>query len=212
VIGRNGYARSAKNRVGLALAAVGPALVLAGVCPPLAGLALAPGLYAVGALYAPAAKPRELGAGVDAGAVQRSLEDVRLRVRGRVPVPVEARVRRITTTINEALPLADRLPPGGRARWSLARTATDYLPATLDAYLALPRPYAEREVVADGKTAAALLCDQLDVLAAQLGELVATIHRSDAEQLMANGRFLHDRFGATSVVPSVVPSSGSSSA
>jgi hypothetical protein len=192
---RSGYGRSAKHRVGLALATVGPALALFGLCPPLAGLALAPGLYAVGALYAPAAKQRELAAGVDTGSVQRSLDEVKVRIRGRVPVPVEARVRHIATTIADALPLTGALPPGGRARWSLAQTATDYLPATVDAYLALPRGYAEREIVAEGKTAAALLCEQLDVLAAQVGDVVATIRRTDADRLLVNGRFLRDRFG-----------------
>jgi hypothetical protein len=192
---RKGYGRSAKNLTGLAVAAVGPALALFGVCGPVAGLALAPGLYAVGVLYAPAAKQPELASGVDTEDVRRSLADVKVRTRGRVPVPVEVRVRRITTTIGEALPFVDALPPGGRARFSLAHTATDYLPTTLDAYLALPRPYAEQQIVANGKTAAALLCDQLDVLVAQVDELVDGIHRADADRLLVNGRFLGDRFG-----------------
>jgi hypothetical protein len=192
---RNGYGRSAKNLTGLALAAVGPALALFGVCGPVAGLALVPGLYAVGVLYAPAAKQPALVSGVDADEVRRSLDDVKVRTRGRVPVPVEARVRRITATIGDALPFVDALPPGGRARFSLARTATDYLPATLDAYLALPRAYAEQEVVVDGKTAAALLCDQLDLLVAQLDDVVDAMHRADADRLLVNGRFLGDRFG-----------------
>jgi hypothetical protein len=192
---RNGYGRSAKNLTGLALAAVGPALALVGVCGPVAGLALAPGLYAVGYLYAPAAKQPELASGVDAEEVRRSLDDVKVRTRGRVPVSVEVRVRRITTTIRDALPYVDALPPGDRARFSLARTATDYLPATLDAYFALPRRYAEQDIVVDGKTAAALLCDQLDVLVAQLDDVVDSMHRADADRLLANGRFLCDRFG-----------------
>jgi hypothetical protein len=192
---RNGYGRSAKNLTGLALAAVGPALALFGVCGPLAGLALAPGLYAVGVLYAPAAKQPELVSGLDAEEVRRSLHDVKVRTRGRVPVPVEVRVRRITTTIGDALPFVDALPPGDRARFSLARTATDYLPATVDSYLALPRRYAEQEILVDGKTAAAVLCDQLDVLVTQLDDVVDALHRADANRLLVNGRFLGDRFG-----------------
>jgi len=191
-----GYWRSPKNVTGLVLAATAPALALFGFFGVVAAAALAPLLYTVGVLFAPARRPPELVSGVDSRAVERSLEQVRIRVRGRVPVDVAARVRHITTAISEALPHSESLPPGSRARFTLAKTATDYLPSTIDAYLALPRRYAEQEIVADGKTPATLLCEQLDVLSREMDRLVGSIRQAHTDQLVTNGRFLSDRFGA----------------
>ena len=72
-------------------------------------------------------------------------------------------------------------------------------PSTLIARLGSGR-YAEREVVTDGKTASVLLCEQLDVLAAQVAAVVDTMHRCDADRLLVNGRFLRDRFGTEAVM------------
>ncbi|HZP30805.1 MAG TPA: hypothetical protein VFC99_17790 [Acidimicrobiia bacterium] len=192
----HGYWRSRKHLTGLALAAVSPVLGLSGVVAPVAAVALVPALYAVGALYSPAARPPELAPGVDADAVRRSLDAVRVRVRGRVPVAIGARVRSIVVTVTDVLPQVQSLPPGSRARYTIAKTATDYLPSAVDAYLALPRRYAEQEAVAGGRTPAALLCDQLDLLAAEVARIADAIRRADADRLVTNGRFLADRFGS----------------
>jgi len=138
---------------------------------------------------------------VDPRDVERSLEQVRIRVRGRVPVDVASRVRHITTAISEALPYSQSLPAGSRARFTLAKTATDYLPSTIDAYLQLPRRYAEQETVVDGKTPAALLCEQLDLLSHEMDRLLDGIRRADTDHLVANGRFLSDRFAAVRRAP-----------
>jgi hypothetical protein len=189
------YVRSTKNIVGTSLAVVGPALALAGVLAPPVGLALAPVLYAVGALAAPKRKNPELASGVDAGDVEQSLADLRRRVHGRVPADVEQRVNRISATIAEILPRADALGAGSDARYVLVKTATDYLPSTVQAYLDLPRSYADNKVVTDGKTPHALLCAQLDVLIQQMDEVSDAVNRSDIDKLIANGRFLEEKFG-----------------
>ena len=196
-----GYLRSAKNVTGLVLAAAAPALALFGFFGVVAAVALMPLLYAVGALFGPARRDPELVSGVDPRDVERCLEQVRIRVRGRVPVDVASRVRHITTAISEALPYSQSLPAGSRARFTLAKTATDYLPSTIDAYLQLPRRYAEQETVVDGKTPAALLCEQLDLLSHEMDRLVDRIRRADTDHLVANGRFLSDRFAAVRRAP-----------
>jgi hypothetical protein len=189
------YWNSTKNIVGTSLAVIGPVLALAGVLAPPVGLVLAPALYAVGALAAPARKKPELASGVDASDVQQSLADLKRRVHGRVPADVEDRVQRIATTITDILPRADALGAGSDARYVLAKTATDYLPSTLQAYLDMPRSYADNKVVTNGKTPHVLLCDQLDVLSEQMEEVSDAVNRSDIDKLLANGRFLDEKFG-----------------
>jgi hypothetical protein len=189
------YARSTKNIVGLSLAVVGPALAIAGVVAPPLGLVIAPVLYAVGALATPPSKKIELAAGVDAGDVEQSLAELQRRIHGHVPADVDLRVKQLATMIGEMLPRADALGEGSNARFLLVRTATDYLPSSLQAYLDLPRSYADNKVVADGKTAHRLLCDQLDMLYEQMDEVSDAVNRADTDKLLANGAFLAEKFG-----------------
>jgi hypothetical protein len=136
-----------------------------------------------------------IAAGLDADDVDESLKKVRDGTRGRVPADVDLRVKQLATMISEMLPRADALADGSDARYVLVRTATDYLPSTLEAYLDLPRSYADNEVVADGKTAHQLLCDQLDVLYEQMQSVSDAVNRADTDKLIANGRFLAEKFG-----------------
>jgi hypothetical protein len=193
------YVRSTRNRTGLALAVVGPALALVGVLPLAAGVSLALPLYAIGALVAPPRRDPDVVSGVGVDDVRKVLDGIRIRIRGQVSLGVEARVRQLSATISEALPRAQSLPSASMARFVLAKTATDYLPSSLQPYLDLPRAYAEQHVVDGGKTPAALLCDQLDVLSAQMYLVVEAIRRSDADRVIVNGRFLAQRFGPGSL-------------
>src|SRR5262249_14759663 len=133
--------------------------------------------------------------GLDADDVDESLKKVQGRIHGRVPADVDLRVKQLATMITEMLPRADELADGSNARYLLVRTATDYLPSTLQAYLDLPRAYADTEVVAEGKTAHRLLCDQLDVLYTQMQSVSDAVNRADTDKLIANGKFLADKFG-----------------
>ena len=89
---------------------------------------------------------------------------------------------------------------------------TDYLPSTLQAYLNLPRAYATVHRFSDGRTAAQVLIDQLTLLDKKLGDVADAVNKNDADALLANGRFLEDRFGGSDLkVPSEAspPSTGS---
>ena len=199
------YVRSTKNIVGCSLAIVGPVLALAGVLAPPLGLVLAPALYAVGALASPPAKKVQLAAGLDAGDVEKDLKELQRRVHGRVPADVDLRVKQLATMISETLPRADALGDGSNARYVLVKTATDYLPSCLQAYLDLPRTYADNKVVADGKTSQRLLCDQLDVLVEQMNEVAEAVNRADTDKLLADGRFLAEQFGRSPLDLSSAP-------
>jgi hypothetical protein len=189
------WAYSTKNMTGVGLAVVGPVLGLAGVINPLLGLALAPALYAAGALAAPGRKRVDLAEGVDPDDCRRSLAEVQRRIKGKVPPEVAQRVQRIAATINDTLPKADALGDGSNQLFGLAKTATDYLPTALQAYLDLPRSYADRKVVSEGKTSLGLLIEQLDLLADQMDQIADAVHRADTDKLVAHGRFLAEKFG-----------------
>ena len=189
------YATSTKNITGCVLAIGGPALALTGVIAPPIGLALAPALYAIGALAAPARKPVNLVAGLDASDVARSLDEIERRIAGHVPTDIVDAVSRISRTIRDTLPRAHALGAGSPGQFVLVQCATDYLPAALQSYLDLPRAYADHHIVSDGKTARQLLVDQLALLSKQIDEVADAVNRADTDRLLANGRFLAEKFG-----------------
>ena len=91
--------------------------------------------------------------------------------------------------------MAAQFPAGSQDLFVIQRTATDYLPTTLQAYLALPPQYAATKVVGEGKTALQVLSDQLDLLDSKMDEISEAAHKQDSDRLLANGRFLEERFG-----------------
>jgi hypothetical protein len=116
------------------------------------------------------------------------------RIAGRVPDIVVARVDRITQTVKETVPRLDSMA-SSRDAHSVMSTATSYLPEALEAYLRLPRSFADRRPVDGHKTSLMVLVDQLDLLAATMEKIRDAVYRSDAEALVAHGRFLAEKFG-----------------
>jgi hypothetical protein len=195
------YVKSAKNIAGCVLAAGGLVLIFTGVVAAAVGLMLMPALYAIGALAAPPRRRGDVVAGIDKNDVRRSLDETRARIRARVPDRIGAKVSTISRTIKEILPRADALGAGSPGKYVLYMCATDYLPTTIQAYLDLPRPYADSHVVVDGKTSLDLLADQLDLLEKEINEIAANVNRHDADKLLANGRFLEEKFGSHPLDP-----------
>lgn len=190
------WATSTKNMMGIGLAVVGPALGLAGVVNPLVGIALAPALYVVGALAAPGRKkPVKLADSIDSRDAVRSLEEIQRKIRRRVPDGVARRVKYIAASITESLRRADSLGEGSSEVFGLVKTATDYLPTALQAYLDLPRHYADRKIVSNGRTPLRLLIEQLDLLIEKMDEIAEAVNRADSDKLIAHGRFLAEKFG-----------------
>jgi hypothetical protein len=196
------YVKSAKNIAGCVLAVVGGfVLIFTGVVAAAVGLLLMPVLYAIGALAAPARRRVYLVNGLDQNDVRRSLDGTRQRIMARVPARIDAKVITISRTIKEILPRADALGPGSPGKYVLYMCATDYLPTALQAYLDLPRQYADAHVVADGKTSLDLLVDQLDLLEKEVNEIAVNVNRADTDKLLANGRFLEEKFGSHPLDP-----------
>jgi hypothetical protein len=186
---------SPKNIAGCAVAAAGPVLVLAGVVALPVGLVLMPALYAIGALAAPPRRRVVASSGMDTREVRRSLERIQRRTLYRVPNSIAKNVNAIVETIKQILPRLDALPAGSPASFVIGQCAVDYLPNALQPYLDLPRGYADHHVLATGKTPLQELAYQLDLLEREVKEIATDIIRADTDRLLANGRFLAEKFG-----------------
>jgi hypothetical protein len=140
-------------------------------------------------------KQIDLGSGFDPNDVRHAL-DIQVRsITGKVPPEVMAKVLKIRQVIYGILPRVGNLAPGSPELFIIERTATDYLPTSLQAYLNLPRAYATRQAVQDGKTPNDILLDQLTLLENKMNEVADDVHHNDADRLLVNGRFLEERFG-----------------
>ncbi len=195
------YVKSRKNIAGCVLAVGGPVLIFTGVVAAPVGLALTPVLYAIGALAAPPPRRADVVAGLDTKDVSKSLDEIQDKIMARVPGRIGTKVNAISRTIREILPRADALGAGSPGAYVLYACATDYLPTAIQAYLDLPRQYADTHVVADGKTSLDLLADQLDLLEKEINEIAANVNRADTDKLVANGRFLEEKFGSHPLDP-----------
>jgi hypothetical protein len=187
------------NMVGILLALVGLGLYIGGVIKgPLVPLIIV-GLYLLGAILTP--KPKGI-AGVSTLSGHPNADQMRAALSGlvgesqkRLPNELAAKVVAIQATILEILPKLDSTTIDRQDLFALERTVSDYLPNTLDNYLTLPRAYAHTHIVANGKTPEQLLGDQLDLIGQKMKEISDAVAEDDVGKLLAQGRFLEERFG-----------------
>ncbi len=116
----------------------------------------------------------------------------------RLPLGARVMVEQIRHKAALLLQHADRFPVGSKDLFVLRRTTEEYLPATLDAYLALSPEYDDRPVAPDGRTGLQVLRDQLRLLDAKLDEIADDLQRQNVDRLLANERFLEEHFGRRS--------------
>ena len=192
------YLVSNKNLVGSAAGLGGLALYFTGVVGDLWPLVVG-GLYGAGALATPPTRTFDLHSGLDPANLNRAMAETERRLRGRAPGDVQAAVARVHAQVREVLARRDALPPGSPDAFAVERTALDYLPTALESYLNLPRVYADRVPVSEGRTARQVLLAQLALLEAKLGEVLEAIAKGDTDRLLAHGRFLEDRFGGSAM-------------
>jgi hypothetical protein len=194
---------SRRNIAGCALALGGLALYVLGITGGLIGLGLVAALYGVGYLVVRPERgvPHTLDANQDADNVRLELERLVISIHGRVADDIYSRVQSIRDSVLATLPQT------GDAGQSLAdpnvylirKTALAYLPQALDAYLAVPRIYAERRAVADGRTPHDVLLDQLNLMDSKMREVAEDLVHNDTEKLVVHGRFLQERFADTTL-------------
>ena len=127
-----------------------------------------------------------------------SLDQLQSAAAGKVPDMVTARIDRVATVVRETVPRMTNLGPGSLTAHNVLRTATSYMPEAVSAYMRLPRSFADHRPVSNGKTSLTVLCDQLDLLGSKMDEIRDAVHKHDSDRLLANGRFLEERFGTKS--------------
>jgi len=128
---------------------------------------------------------------------QRSAADPRPLRQPELPIDVQVKVEQIRRKVDVLLSYADRFPPFSQDLYLVRQTASDYLPRTINAYLALPKQTAaEKPLIAGGRTAYQELKAQLDLLDSKLDDIAQDLQRQDSDRLLANRRFLEERFGS----------------
>src|SRR5438067_6716877 len=80
-----------------------------------------------------------------------------------LPIDVQVKVEQIRRKVDVLLGFADRFPPFSRDLYLVRQTASDYLPRTIDAFMALPSERTDKPLSAEGKTAREELKAQLDL-------------------------------------------------
>jgi hypothetical protein len=185
---------STRNIAGSLLALLGVGLFLTGVIDHY-WLAIVAGLYGVGFLAAPAQSGLALApeASLSPAEVEGGLRRMLSSIKGRVEPDVQARISSIVGAIGEAMP---RLVEG-EALFTVRQMAVDYLPSTLDAYVKLPPAYRRLHPVQNGKSAHDVLNDQLTLLDQKMQEILVSVNENDTQALLANGRFLKEKFSTS---------------
>lgn len=113
-----------------------------------------------------------------------------------LPSVVVARGTRVIDTARDTLPRLEKLS-GSDLGYTLVATATDYLPEAIGAYQRLPRRYADTRPVDGAKTSLMVLVDQLDLLGLTMDRVFDAVYRQDARELVAQGRFIAEKFGSS---------------
>lgn len=190
------FLTSTRNLVGVVLALLGVGAYLLGFLGAW-WLPITLGLYLIGVLVTPATTRETLNLPETASAeeLRRNLDRYVKMLRGRIPDEAMRRVLNIRENIGAVLPrLQDLEKRGDPNAYLIRQTVLDYLPATLENYLKLPRQYARTHVLEGGKTSELVLQEQLTLLDDTMVQVVADLSKGDAEALIANGRFLQEKF------------------
>ncbi len=186
---------SAPNLVGSFLGLMGMGLYFLGVIHQF-WLLIVVGLYVIGVLATPknTRHDLQLRQQINIEQLRGNLEDTVRRVHRRLPKEAYERVKSIKNSVVAVLPQINDLGSSDHNIFLIQQTALDYLPATLEAYVALPKAYAVLQPIRNGKTAKQLLIEQLDLLDREMKEVVQEVYRHDTQKLIVHGRFLQDTF------------------
>ena len=111
-----------------------------------------------------------------------------------LPIDVQLKVEQIRHKADVLSSYADRFPPFSQDLYIVRQTTADYLPRTVNTYLAVPK---SDDPLLGAPDAAALaeLQSQLTLLDTKLDEIAQNLQRHDLDELLANRRFLEERFG-----------------
>jgi hypothetical protein len=115
--------------------------------------------------------------------------------KAKLPIDLEIKVEQIRRKADVLQGFANRFPPFSHDLYLVKQTASEYLPRTVGAYTALTEDAVDRVVDLTGKTPREELREQLDLLDKKLDEIAVDLQKQDVDRLLANRRFLEERFG-----------------
>lgn len=119
------------------------------------------------------------------------------RAGGKMPEGGVPGVRAIEDRLRPLLTYLAANPPTEEELIPVRGTVTDYLPTTLDTFLALPTEFARTHRNRAGRSPAEELVEQLALLESGVVEYAQSIYAGDAQRLSNQGRFLQTKFGKT---------------
>jgi len=159
------------------------------------------GMYAIG--YFLASRPKitqDFGVepAKDADKIEVGLDQMLSSVRRRVSADIYQVVLSIRDAIVFTLDHAADMQTDPDI-YAVRQTAMTYLPEALSKYMALPRAYAERQILENGKTSHDILLDQLRLMESKVHEVADLIIERQSQRLVTHGRFIADRFGDSSL-------------
>jgi hypothetical protein len=193
---------SRRNIVGSLLAVGGLGLYFLGLLGGIGWLPIVAGLYLIGVLLVPPEKGLsiQLGEAQDAAEIRDRLQQFVRGIRGKVADDLYAKVVSIQGSILGTLDIersaGDEADPNV---YLIRQTALAYLPDAFATYLRMPRIMAERRAIAGGRTPHDVLLDQLDLMDRRLADVADDMARHDSDKLLANGRFLAEKFAVSSL-------------
>jgi hypothetical protein len=131
--------------------------------------------------------------------IRSALAGVESLAKRSAPVEVADRVAAIGLVIREVADRQTTLTGSSPQLFAVLRTATDYLPTAVEAYLRLPQGYARTRPLADGRTALEVLLGQLNLLEKEMVDVADAVTQNDIDRLLTHERFLTERFGRSAL-------------
>ncbi len=111
-----------------------------------------------------------------------------------LPLDVQVKVEQIRRKSQVLERERWRFPLGSEDGYIIRATAEDYLPRTLEAYMAVPVTSRDKPMP-NGRTALQELKEQLHLLDTKLDEIAEDLQRKNFDRLLLNRQFLEARFG-----------------
>ncbi|WP_446666586.1 hypothetical protein [Flexivirga sp. B27] len=138
-------------------------------------------------------RPVDLSKPAPAAAPQESLAT--LAASPRVPADVRERAQRLDRECVSTLTYLREHGAPTEQVFQVEQIHTDFGPQAVRSYLALAPGTADTTEVLDGKTGHQLIVEQLDLLLEQISAHLHRAARLGSDQLLANHRFLTEKFG-----------------
>ncbi|MEW6765857.1 MAG: hypothetical protein AB1344_08750 [Pseudomonadota bacterium] len=127
--------------------------------------------------------------------IERDLAHLYEQVKFRLPREARDRVHAIITVIEHLLPTLRHGITANQNGFIVRRSVESYLPDMLEAYLRLPREFANSHRLSNDRTPTESLIEQLTLLENSLIKIEFELLHEGSQALLAHGRFLEEKFG-----------------